>query len=192
MVYQQGTRAVTFQPISPLSTRFTISMDIHRRNSLRKIIPILSSRTVSVWDPRLEEKISDQPATPSTTMSHTPTVDTRTPLPLDTRMPTAHFLPVAFGSLLSTSKYSMKSYLKDFVTTIAFRICISRQLRKLMHSSSFALMHSFFYNCDTLLDQFVSCQVINRDLQQTTIATATRTWQNKRSNEQNSSSGRAF
>ena len=30
MVYQQGTRAVTFQPISPLSTRFTISMDIHR------------------------------------------------------------------------------------------------------------------------------------------------------------------
>lgn len=31
MVYQQGARAVvTFQAISPLSTRFTISMDIHR------------------------------------------------------------------------------------------------------------------------------------------------------------------
>lgn len=134
MVYQQGTRAVTFQPISPLSTRFTISMDIHRWNSLKGVIPMVSWGTVLILDPRLEE-------------------DTRTPLPLDTRMPTAHFLPVAFGSLLPTSKYSMKSYLKDFVTAIAFRICISRQLRKLMHSSSFALMHSyFFYNCDTLLD----------------------------------------
>ena len=128
MVYQQGTRAVTFQPISPLSTRFTISMDIHRWNSLKGVIPMVSWGTVLILDPRLEEEISDYPATPSTTMSHTPIVDTRTPLPLDTRMPTAHFLLVAFGFLLPTLKYSMKSYLKDFVTAMAFRICISRQL----------------------------------------------------------------
>ena len=32
----------------------------------------------------------------------------------------------------------------------------------------------------------------NRDLKQTTTATATRTWKNKRSNRQNNSSARAF
>ena len=36
------------------------------------------------------------------------------------------------------------------------------------------------------------CNCKNRDPWQTTTATATRTWQNKRSNEQNNSSARAF
>ena len=34
--------------------------------------------------------------------------------------------------------------------------------------------------------------VVNRDLKQTTTATATRTWKNKRSNWQNNSPARAF
>ena len=35
-------------------------------------------------------------------------------------------------------------------------------------------------------------QHVNKDLWQTTIATATRTWKNNRSNDQNNSSARAY
>ena len=44
------------------------------------------------------------------------------------------------------------------------------------------------------IEQFLSSggQTVNRDLKQTTTATATRTWENKRSNWQNNSSAHAF